>query len=107
MDLPSSHEFDVFVEDDGFELDFELCPESSMWTDDVYSSSLVDESQEFFNIDSDFDLLDDTEPSSLVEDSHNPFKMEVDLESASHFESGGSDSEMSDSEFDTFSLLSF
>src|SRR6266567_9406613 len=105
MNLPSSSEFDIFLEDDGFELDFELNPESSMmWPDDVdSSSSLVDESQDFFNTDSDFDLLDDTESSPPVEDSHNSFKMDLDHKTMSH--SDGSDSEMSvDSEFDTFSL---
>lgn len=66
MDLPPSPEFVFFLEDDGFEpeLDFELDAEPSMWIDDS-SSSRVDESQGFFDIDSDFDLLDGTELSSF------------------------------------------
>jgi len=102
MSFPSSPELDLFVEDDDFEpeLNFELDAESSTWLDDS-SSSRVDESQDFINIDSDFDLLEETEPSSPVDDL---VKMELDLEeveSTSH--SDGSDSEMSvDSEFDTF-----
>ena len=94
MDFP---EFDLFVEDDGFEpeLDFELDAEFSM------SSSRVDESQNFFDTDSDFDLLDGTELSPLFDDSENAFEMELDLEEAESVSQ--SDSEMSvDIEFDTF-----
>jgi hypothetical protein len=102
MDFPPSPKFDLFVEDDGFELDlnFELDAESSMWIDDS-SSSRVDESQDFFDMDSDFDLLDGTEPSPLVEYSENAFEMDLDLEEAESM--SHSDSEMSmDSEFDKF-----
>jgi hypothetical protein len=107
MDFPPSPEFDLFVEDDGLdpELNFQLDADSSMWMDESSSSrvdeSCDDESQDFFDIDLDFDLLDGTELLPLLEDSENAFEMELDLEeseSTSH-----SDSEMSvDSEFDTF-----
>lgn len=107
MDFPPSPEFDLFVEDDGFEpeLNFQLDAESSMWMDDSSSSrvdeSCDDESQDFFDLDLDFDLLDGTELLPLLEDSENVFEMELDLEEAES--TSHSDSEMSvDSEFDTF-----
>jgi len=106
MNFPSSPELDLFVEDDNFEpgLNFELDAESSMWMDDSSSSSCVDESQDFINIDSDFDLLEETKPPPLVDNSDSPFKMELDLETESTSLSDGSDSGMSvDSEFDMFS----
>ncbi|KIM45445.1 hypothetical protein M413DRAFT_24646 [Hebeloma cylindrosporum] len=96
MDPPSSPEFDIFIEDNGFEseLDFELDADSSVGMDDS-SSTRVDESPQdsFFDIDSDFDLLDEME---LFPPSENPFKMDLDLEEAqSSSHSDGSDSEMS------------